>query len=159
MKPRDLFPVTLRRQSDNGSTPIQTYNYTDENGRVIFQVCRFYPKKFKQRRPDGRGGWIWNTNGVTRPLYRLPQVVAAQTLAITEGEKDADALGKLGIVATTNSGGAGRWRDEYSDTLRGKDVVIFGDDDVPGGAHVDQIIESLTGVANDQASDVAGQFS
>ena len=35
-----------------------TYNYTDESGNLLFQVVRFNPKGFRQRRPDGNGGWI-----------------------------------------------------------------------------------------------------
>ena len=69
---------------------------------------------------------------------------------MAEGEKDCDNLAKLGFVATTNPLGAGKWRDEYSETLRGKDVVVFGDvgdDDGAGEKHTQQVIESLTGKA------------
>jgi 5S rRNA maturation endonuclease (ribonuclease M5) len=135
---------------NNGSSEkkiVATYNYTDEAGNLLFQCVRFQPKDFRQRQSDGKGGWIWNLEGVRRVLYRLPQIISAQIVATTEGEKDADNLTKLGIVATTNSGGAGKWRSDYSEALRGKDVVIFGDDDEPGRAHVDQVIESLTGKA------------
>jgi 5S rRNA maturation endonuclease (ribonuclease M5) len=136
----------------NGLEPVKaklvkTYDYNDETGELLFQVCRFRPKDFKQRRPDGKGEWTWNTNGVPRVLYRLPEVIKANIVCITEGEKDADNLAKLGFTATTNVGGAGQWRDEYSEALRDKDVIIFGDDDQKGRAHVDSVIESLTGIA------------
>jgi 5S rRNA maturation endonuclease (ribonuclease M5) len=131
----------------NGSKPIQTYGYTDESGKPLYQACRFDPKDFCQRRPDSNGGWIWNLQGVRRVLYRLPEVIKAQTVAVAEGEKDCDNLTKLGITATCNPCGAGKWRDEYSETLRDKDVVTFGDADEPGQAHVEQVIESLTGIA------------
>jgi hypothetical protein len=135
----------------NGSEPlgtiVATYDYTDQGGKLLFQVCRFDPKNFRQRRPDGNGGFVWNLKGVRRVLYRLPEVIAAQTVVVTEGEKDADNLAKLGFVATTNCGGAKKWRPAYSEALRGKDVVIFGDTDEPGRAHVDQVIRSLTGKA------------
>src|SRR5712692_7974015 len=36
-----------------------TYDYTNERGDLMFQVVRLVPKSFKQRRPDGRGRWIW----------------------------------------------------------------------------------------------------
>ena len=75
---------------------------------------------------------------------------AAQTVCVAEGEKDCDNLAKLGFVATTNPLGAGKWRDEYSETLRGKDVIVFGDvgdDDGAGEKHTQQMIESLTGKA------------
>jgi 5S rRNA maturation endonuclease (ribonuclease M5) len=139
----------------NGSFPKPTaiYDYTDETGKLLYQVCRFKPKDprkkkdFKQRRPDGKGGWIWNTDGVRRILYNLPEVIKAQTVVITEGEKDADNLRFLGHVATTNPHGAEKWRDEYGETLRDKDVVIFGDADEKGQAHVEQVISSLGGIA------------
>ena len=131
----------------NGSELVATYPYTDENGQLLYQVCRLDPKDFRQRQPDGRGGWLWNTKDVRRVLYNLPAVIAAQSVAIAEGEKDCGNLTKLGITATCNPCGAGKWRDNYSEALRGKDVVIFGDTDEPGQAHVEQVIESLTGIA------------
>jgi hypothetical protein len=64
------------------------------------------------------------------------------------GEKDADNLAKLGFVATTNPLGADKWRDEYSETLRGKDVIVFGDvGDGAGERHTKHLIESLAGKA------------
>lgn len=51
---------------------VAMYNYTDEQGALLYQVVRRKPKKFSQRRPDGRGGWIPNLNGTRRVLYRLP---------------------------------------------------------------------------------------
>ena len=138
---------------NNGATEskiVATYDYTDEGGKLLFQTVRYEPKDFYQRRPDGKGGWIKNLEGVRRVLYRLPEVMAAQSVAITEGEKDADNLCSLGITATTNPMGAGKWRNEYSETLRGKDVVIFGDvGDAKreGEIHVEQVIASINGIA------------
>ena len=83
-------------------------------------------------------------------LYRLPEVIAAQTVCVAEGEKDCDNLAKLGFVATTNPLGAGKWRDEYSEILHGKDVIVFGDvgdADGEGEKHTVRVIESLTGEA------------
>jgi uncharacterized protein DUF3987 len=126
------------------------YDYTDESGNLLYQTCRYRPKDFRQRRPDGNRGWIRNLEGVRRVLYRLPEVIAASTICVAEGEKDCDNLVKLGFVATTNPMGACKWRDEYSETLRGKDVVVFGDvgdDDGAGERHTNQVIESLVGKA------------
>jgi 5S rRNA maturation endonuclease (ribonuclease M5) len=94
---------------------------------------------------------FWNLEGVKRVLYRLPEVIKAQTVMIAEGEKDADNLTELGFTATTNPMGAGKWRPEYSETLRRKDVVIFGDvgdENGKGERHTAQVIQSLRGVAN-----------
>jgi hypothetical protein len=127
------------------------YDYTDGSANLLYQTCRYRPKDFRQRRPNGNGGWIWNLEGVRRVLYRLPEVIAASTICVAEGEKDCDNLVKLGFVATTNPLGAGNWRDEYSETLRGKDVIVFddvGDNDSKGEKHTQHVIESLTGKAN-----------
>jgi 5S rRNA maturation endonuclease (ribonuclease M5) len=135
----------------NGSTPeckiVATYDYTDASGNLLYQVCRLVPKDFRQRRPDGSGGWIWNMHGIPRVLYNLPTVIGAQSVCIAEGEKDCDSLAKLGFAATCNSGGAKKWRDVYSEVLHGKHVLIFGDDDKDGKAHVEQVTKSLTGKA------------
>jgi 5S rRNA maturation endonuclease (ribonuclease M5) len=121
------------------------YDYTDERVKLLYQVCRFHPKNFKARRgpldPECKRG----IKGVRRVLYRLAEVIAAQSVCITEGEKNADDLAKLGFVATTNPFGAGKWRDEYSDTLRGKDVVVFGDMDRKGERHTQAVLQSLSG--------------
>ena len=96
---------------------VETYDYCDENGTLLFQVVRFEPKDFRQRRPDGRGGWIWNLHDARRVLYRLPEllkaVAAGETIYIPEGEKDVDNLRALEVVATTNPGGIKKWRDDY----------------------------------------------
>jgi CHC2 zinc finger len=128
----------------------KTYDYIDEHGKLLFQTCRYRPKGFKQRQPDGKGGWIYNIEDVRRVLYRLPEVIAAQTVCVPEGEKDVDNVRSLGFTATCNPMGAGKWRAEYSETLRSKDVVIFGDvgdEDGAGERHTAQVIQSLKGVA------------
>src|SRR5215469_9374413 len=81
-----------------------TYDYTDEHGKLLFQVCRYKPKSFPCRRPDGKGGWIWNLTGVRLVPYNLPEVVHPEnkTIAICEGEKDCiTAREKFGLCATT----------------------------------------------------------
>jgi hypothetical protein len=132
------------------SNPVVEYDYTDEHGEVIFQVCRKNPKGFFQRKPDGKGGWENNLKGVRRVLYRLPELLEADpsaTVYVCEGEKDADALRNLGMVATTNAGGAGKWRHEYNEPLRGRNVVILPDNDEPGRQHEEQVSNSLRDIA------------
>jgi hypothetical protein len=120
----------------NGSTPprptiVATYDYQDEGGTLISQVCRFEPKDFRQRRPDGNGGWIWSVKGLRHVPYRLPQLLenGDRVVVIVEGEKAADRLWKLGIPATCSAGGAGKWRDELNEFFRGADVVVIPDYD------------------------------
>jgi hypothetical protein len=79
-----------------GPSIVATYDYRDEKGVLLFQVCRFDPKDFRPRRPDGK----LTLEGVRRVLYRLPDVLKAvaegATIYLVEGEKDADNLHRLG---------------------------------------------------------------
>ena len=124
------------------------YDYTDQGGKILFQVVRYEPKTFRQRRPDGKGGYVWNLKGVETILYHLPELSKADEVIITEGEKDADALRSLGFIATTPPMGAGKWRESYNQSLRGKDVVILPDNDEPGRDHAEKIARLLSGVAS-----------
>lgn len=132
---------------------VATYDYRDADGTLLYQVVRYASKDFRQRRPDGKGGWIWDLDGVERSLYRLPELLAAdpdQPVFICEGEKDADNVAALGLVATTSSGGAGRWHlIKDLSALEGRQVVILPDSD-PGGqglSHAEQVATSLQGIA------------
>ncbi len=80
---RDLFPKTTARQR---AEIVAEYDYTDEKGVLLSQAVRLEPKGFRQRRPDGQGGWTWNMNGVRRVLYRLPDLQGQQTVFVVEGE-------------------------------------------------------------------------
>lgn len=150
----ELLGVTTARQNADqhrGRSPgkiVTAYDYPDAGGKLIFQVCRLDPKDFRQRRPDGRGGWIWDLEGVERVLYRLPEVLAADEVWVTEGEKDADAAARLGLDATTASGGASqRWEEGYTEALVGKRVLVCGDTDPPGRKHAAKIVDALQGRA------------
>jgi hypothetical protein len=130
---------------------VAIYDYVDEAGKLLFQVCRYEPKKFLQRRPDGVGDWIWNIDGVRRILYRLPEVIEAiandHTIFIIEGEKDVENLRAIGITATTNPGGVRKWRPAYNELFRGARVVIVGDNDKAGRDHVKAVALALKNVA------------
>ena len=106
---------TAQNENPNQGHILDTYDYTDTDRQLLFQVVRTSPKGFYQRRPNGNGGWVNNLGGVERVLYRLPDVLAAdpgKPGLVAEGEKDVNRLWKLGFVATCNPMGAGKWRDE-----------------------------------------------
>lgn len=130
-------------------SPAAEYDYADEYSELQFQVVKTSDGRFFQRQPDGSGGWVNNLKGVKLVPYRLPELKAKPDAAvyIVEGEKDVDNLRAVGLLATCNAGGAGKWRDEYSEHLRGRDVVVVPDNDVPGRKHRDQVVQSLGGVA------------
>lgn len=151
LKWADLFPDKTETLATRiHREPSVIYDYRDESGGLLYQVLRYEPKAFRQRRPDGKGDWIWTLGDVPRVLYRLPDVLAAvesgETIYITEGEKDADAIAAAGGVATTSSGGARKWRTEYSECLRGAaHVVVVQDRDDAGRKHAAKVFESLSG--------------
>ncbi len=128
------------------------YDYKDERGNLLFQVVRKSGKRFLQRRPDG-DNWIWQTSGIRRVLFRLPEILAADTskpVYIVEGERDVETLERSGHLATTSPGGAGKWRfvaDEAAKVLGGREVIVIADADGPGREHAKAIQESLVGVA------------
>jgi hypothetical protein len=145
---RDLFFDSPSNSNGNGNRPRQvrtvaTYPYVDESGTLLFEVLRFDPKDFKQRKPDGNGGWTWKLGSTRRVPYRLPEVLAANEVLVLEGEKDCDHARTLGFVATCNPGGAGKWRNEFSEILRGKNVTIIADADEPGRKHAERVATSL----------------
>jgi 5S rRNA maturation endonuclease (ribonuclease M5) len=147
----DLFPNGAKANpSPNGQAApriVATYDYTDEAGNILFQAVRYDPKKFKQRRSDGKGGWIWNLDGVRLVPYNLPEVLKASSVLVVEGEKDVETARGMGLVATTNPMGALKWKDEYSEFLRGKHVTVIPDSDEPGRKHAEQVARSLVGKA------------
>ena len=128
-----------------------SYAYTDEDGNLLFESVRFEPKAFRFRRPAGRGGHDWSLGDTRRVLYRLPAVIEAaalgKTLYVVEGEKDVHAIENAGGVATCNPSGAGKWRDEYSESLRDADVVVVADKDEPGRKHAQKVAASLQDIA------------
>jgi hypothetical protein len=146
--------------SSNGRRRIvATYDYTDEFGALLFQVCRFDPKDFRQRRrarPDDppdkvKDGWVWSVKGVRQVPYRLPELIEAlaaeRRIVVVEGEQDVDRLAKWNVVATCNAGGAGKWRAELSEHFRGADIILIPDNDDAGYAHISMVGAALTGVA------------
>jgi 5S rRNA maturation endonuclease (ribonuclease M5) len=130
---------------------LDTYDYVDEAGELLYQVVRYVPKDFRQRRPNGTGGWDWKLGDTLRPLYRLPEVLAAvesgDPIFVCEGEKDVDAVRRAGFTATCNSGGAGKWLPHHTQTLAGAVVVVVADRDRRGRTHARDVAAALDGVA------------
>jgi len=147
---REIGAMPPRDDHRSSEKIVATYDYTDEHGALLYQVVRLCGKVFPQRRRGIDGEWVWNLDGVRRVPYRLPQLLAAaadQWGHVPEGEKDADALAALGLVATTNSGGAGKWREEFSHYFRGRKVAILPDNDAPGQAHAQDVARKLAAYA------------
>lgn len=150
----------INPSEDNGGAPaapaapkqiIAEYNYLDEKSKLLYQVVRYEPKDFRQRKPDAtaQGGWMWKLGNTRKILYRLPEILKEKIgVAVVEGEKDVLALVEIGIPATCNAGGAGKWRRSYSESLRGKNVYIIADRDGPGRRHAEDVASQLFGLAS-----------
>jgi putative DNA primase/helicase len=126
---------------------VATYDYADSQGALLYQVVRYEPKDFRQRRPDGKGGWIWRMKDVPLLLYRRPQITGREAVLVVGGEKDADALWALGLPATTNSGGETKWGEVHTQQLTAAGVsrvVIIPDNDETGRKHADLVARSCT---------------
>lgn len=128
---------------------IASYDYRDESGQLLFQVQRFEPKKFVQRKPVDNG-WEYKVKGVRKVPYRLPELLASplsETVYVVEGEKDANRLAALGLVATTNAGGAGKWQQAFATHLKDRVVIVLPDNDEAGRDHAKKVAKSLRGIA------------
>jgi putative DNA primase/helicase len=123
------------------------YDYKDENGSLFYSVVRYRPKDFRQCRPDGNGGQIWNLNGVRRVPYRLPEIrqYPAGTIFVCEGEKDADRVASLGHCATTVA--SGKWTDDCINALAGRDIIVLQDNDGAGEEKALDAAQALHSVA------------
>lgn len=141
-----------KRVTKEKLTLVKTYDYYDENGELLFQKLRYVDssgkKTFRQRKPDGKGGWEYSLGDTPKILYRLPEILKAikngYPVWVVEGEKDVDTLLDMGIVATTMPGGAGKWLDIHTKALAGAVVEIVADRDEVGMAHAQVVLRELT---------------
>ena len=130
---------------------LATYDYTDESGNRLFQVVRYAPKDFRQRQPDGNGGWTWKISGVRRVPFMLPELIQSvadgMPVYVVEGEKDVLALVAAGFTATCNPGGAGKWLADFAAFFKRASVIVVADKDAVGREHAQKIAANLQPVA------------
>lgn len=122
------------------------WDYRSADGELLACVYRYDTPEGKQYRP-------WDVAARQtrmpdpRPLYRLPDVARADTVLLVEGEKCADALMHIGIVATTAMGGAATaiTKTDWS-PLAGKTVIVWPDHDEAGARYANAVIPKLLGI-------------
>lgn len=134
------------------STIVATYDYIDAAGKLQYQVVRYEPKRFNQRRPLPNGEWLYKLGNVERLLYRLRELLNApkdQWVFVVEGEKDVDNLIQVRIVATTNAQGVDKWQPHFNQWLAGRRVCILPDNDDAGHKHGHHIAAQLLGIAHE----------
>lgn len=147
----ELFPPKPRQEKKQQLKQVATYDFRDAQGDLLFQKVRYVDetgrKTFRQRKPDGSGGWTYSLGDTPKVLYRLPEVLAAAKSGgivwVVEGEKDVETVRSFGEVATTMPGGAGKWLDIHTDALKGAEVYIVCDNDTPGIKHAIEVDKQL----------------
>ena len=140
-----VTPETESAQAGPQRREVAAYDYTDTDGTVVAQVVRYAPKDFRQRRPDGSGGWLWKLAGLQLPLYRLHDLSGHATVYVVEGERDVCRLWDVGLAATCNAGGAGKWQERHTYQLveaGAKNIVVVPDNDQAGAHHADTVARS-----------------
>jgi len=136
--PKEDVKPKARKRTERGKL-IETYDYTDEHDALGYQVLRYEPKTFSQRRrdPHHEGAWIENLNGVRLVPYRLPDLIEGvangHPIYWVEGEKDANTGASLGLITTTTAmglAGKGHWeRGIYDEFFKGANVILMPDQD------------------------------
>jgi hypothetical protein len=130
------------------------YDYELADGSLLYQQCRYEQppeaqrsgvdparKRFSPRRPEFPATFVRATNsgsclfgpGPRRVIYNWPAVMRAGPGAlvfVTEGEKNADDLIKVGLLATTVI--SHKWTPECVAALTGYELIILEDHDDDG---------------------------
>jgi shikimate kinase len=140
------------KQRKEGYVSTGLYLYMDTDGNIIFVRLRMdHANGDKWIRPlsrDDDGNWTQLKEPVFtegKPLYNIPSIVKEpdKPVFIVEGEKCANALNKLGLIATT-SGGASSANDANWQILAGREVVVWPDNDLAGMQYAKEVTAKLT---------------
>jgi len=127
---RTSKPFTL-----NGRKATESYEYTDESGKLLYYNLRFdKPKAF---RPADAAGIIRTGlfDKFPEVPFRLPEILNVDLLFIVEGEKDANNLCERDLAATTRHGAQASkpWPEGFAERyFKDKNVVIIPDGDDAG---------------------------
>ena len=147
-KPEESFAYVGAASDDRPPLPsprsAERWEYHDATGNVIMTIDRHDDLQGKKhfspltlwRDAAGRQSWRSKHSPVPRPLYGLDRLAqsASFPVLVVEGEKAADAAGRLFLdhTVTTSPGGANAAEKANWAALAGREVVIWPDQDAPG---------------------------
>lgn len=148
--PKTPDPAPSLNGSAKTPRPTATYEYTDEEGTVLYRHVRVEPgyngkpKSFVWQRPDGKGGWIDGLSpDIRRVPYSLPDILMGireeGRVFIAEGEKDVHTLQDWGFPATSSKD----WQPEFDAIFKGAEVIVLRDNDDAGRKAGTAIAERL----------------
>ncbi len=154
-----LRPFEPKKRNGSAGRPysptIAKYIYRLADGAPHLCVHRLADKSgFPQYHWDGEK-WVSGKPKGPKIPYRLPELIAAAPATpvyVCEGEKDVEALTKIGFVATCNSEGAdngtgGKWTPDLNQYFSDRHVYILPDNDEPGHKHAQHVARQLDPVA------------
>jgi P4 family phage/plasmid primase-like protien len=132
---------------------VKEYFYLDKDGEFYLRIQRTDEKQFYQSHWEGNQ-WKWGRPQGPKIPYMLPELIAAKPedkIYFTEGEKDADNVSALGLVATCiPEGTKGAWPEEINKYFNGKKIVyVLEDADGPGRRFVKKVAHNLSGTVSE----------
>ena len=149
-------PSRYQRGERRGGKVVREYRYDSPKGENYHRIERTEDKQFPQSHwvPDAQGGhWEFGAPKGPKYPYLLSDLIAAAPetpVFICEGEKDTETVFGMGLVATCNPNGAGKWRSEFDQWFEGrKQVFILEDNDRPGRNHSLKVARNLCRVVAD----------
>lgn len=148
-KPDEFFPPTTPEEKFARQKPNEVYDYRDADGSFLFRTVRTATKQFWVERQEG-GKWVRNRDGIKNVPYRLPELLVApveRVIWIVEGERKVHSLEALGLIATCNAGGAGKWDGAWAPHFKGRAVAIIPDNDEAGWKHAWMVASKLATIA------------
>jgi DNA polymerase I-like protein with 3'-5' exonuclease and polymerase domains/predicted P-loop ATPase len=122
-------------QKPDGSYVWTKVRHSTNSGKKRFfcGVWNETTKQWSNGRPEG-APLLFNLAAIASVLAAYPTT----PLLVVEGEKDVQTAGGLGLLATTNADGAGKWRVEDTRTLiklGTRKIIVCPDNDGPGIEH------------------------
>lgn len=125
---------------------LRSHIYEDESSTPVRKAIKYSDGSWTQQRFKGVE-WLYGVKDTPNILYGLPRLLEDHTdnlVFVFEGEKDCELAWDHGLLATTNVGGAGNWKDELNKPLEGRTVCLVPDNDNAGSNHVTKVSKSLT---------------
>ena len=133
----------------------QEWVYVDEDGEPLFVKQRYKTgtakgKDYKLVSIGPDGAKRYSMSGTRLVPYRFPELLnaktAGRTIFLTEGEKAADALVSIGVIATSAHAGSGSWPEEITQYFAGAVVIMVPDNDLAGWKYAHKVAAALVPV-------------
>jgi hypothetical protein len=147
-------PISEKSEKSIRPAQVRTWVYYGRDGQPLVRVGHKddgtgkKPERWQERWDGSK--WVKGLKGIKRediPIYRYAEITEAialgKTIFIVEGETCADSLWILGLSATTNIAGSGKWRPSDTEDLRSAKVVLCPDRDKPGIKHMELVAEDF----------------